>query len=160
MPAPTISSAVLQDDGRYLVTLSDGATFYTGLGSAEEISLLEQLLSQAGDPATTPVTLTDKLAGEDLTNDVLRVEQQGSPFAINTATTTIVSAVPGHLYRLRAIGGTLGGVTVYNNNAASGAVLLPTVTPLANGVLLEDIDFSIGLTIVTAAATVVVGSFR
>jgi hypothetical protein len=106
------------------------------------------------------VTLGTYLSGEDASKDVIKVEQRYTPFAISTATTTTILAAPGFLHEMLVIGGTLGNVTVYNNTAASGTVLLPTVTPVANGVLLKDILFTTGLTIVTAAATVIVGSYR
>jgi len=101
-----------------------------------------------------------KAAGEDLTNDVVKVENRGSYFNISTATTTTVKSTAGHVNKIRVIGGTLGAVTIYDNTAASGTVILPSVTPVADGVLLEDIDFATGLTIVTAAATVIAGSYR
>lgn len=110
-----------------------------------------------GDLSVTSGTVC---AGEDLTNNVQKIEQRGTPFAISTATTTTVKSGSGFVYNIRVIGGTLGNVTIYDNTAASGTVLLPTVTPVANGVLLENVSFSTGLTIVTAAATVIIGSTR
>jgi hypothetical protein len=106
------------------------------------------------------VTQGTELAGEDLNNGVLKVEQRGFSFAISTAATTTVKSGSGFVYKIRVVGGTLGNVTIYDNPAATGTVLLPTVTPVANGVLLENVSFSAGLTIVTAAATVIVGSYR
>ena len=106
------------------------------------------------------ITLATGLAGEDLTADRLKTEHRGSPFAISTATTTTVKSGAGFIYKIRVIGGTLGNVTIYDNTAASGTVLLPTVTPVQDGVLLENVSFATGLTIVTAAATIIVGSYR
>lgn len=91
---------------------------------------------------------------------MLKVESRYSGTAISTATTTTVKTGAGFIDRIRCIGGTLGNVTIYDNTAASGTVLLPTVTPVANGVLLEHIPFGTGLTIVTAAATVITVSYR
>ena len=106
------------------------------------------------------VTNATLQAGEDLTNDVLKVEQRYTNIAISTATTTTVKSGAGYLNCIRVIGGTLGNVTIYDNTAGSGTVLCPTVTPVQNGVLLENITFSTGLTVVTAAATVITGSYR
>jgi hypothetical protein len=79
--------------------------------------------------------------------------------AINTATTTVVSATGTRgVATLRVVGGTLGAVTVYNNGAASGTVIIPTVTPLSGAVLMENVPFDNGLTVVTASAMVVVGT--
>ena len=106
------------------------------------------------------VTLGSQIAGEDLTNEVQKVEQRGAGFNISSATTTTVRSGSGFIYNIRVIGGTLGAVTVYDNIAASGTVLCPTVTPVQNGILIENCTFGTGLTIVTAAATVITGSYR
>lgn len=99
------------------------------------------------------------IAGEDLTNDVLKVRIPGSYFQISSATTTVVKATAGYINSIICVGGTLGAVTVYDNTAASGAVIVPTVTPVAGGVLIKNVSFSTGLTILTAAATVITGSY-
>ena len=83
-----------------------------------------------------------------------------SRIAISTATTTVVSATGTRgLATVRIAGGTLGNITVYNNGEASGEVILPTCTPLSGAVLLENVPFNNGLTIVTASAMVVVGTY-
>lgn len=103
---------------------------------------------------------TSFLAGEDAVNDVLRVEGQYLPIAISTAATTVVKNSAGYVNKIICVGGTLGNVTIYDNTAASGTIICPTVTPVANGVLIENVLFNTGLTIVTAAATVLTGSYR
>lgn len=102
----------------------------------------------------------DLLSGEDPDAGVMKVENRGGYFNISSATTTVVKSGAGHINSIRVIGGTLGNVTVYDNTSGSGTVICPTVTPVANGVLIEDVDFTTGLTIVTAAATIITGSFR
>lgn len=104
--------------------------------------------------------LLETLAGEDVVNDVQKVETRGSAVNILTATTTTIKSAPGHVNRLIAVGGTMGNVTVYDNTAASGTVLFGPATPTAGGTIVENIDFSIGLTVVTAAATAISGSVR
>lgn len=99
-------------------------------------------------------------AGDDFLNDVKRVEQRFAYASISTATTTVVKNGAGFLHKLFVPGGTLGAVTVYDNTASSGTVIVPTVTPVAGGVLIEDVEFATGLTIVTAAATVITVSYR
>lgn len=101
-----------------------------------------------------------KLAGEDLVSDVIKVEQRYTPFAISTATTTTVKSGSGFVHIIRIVGGTMGNVTIYDNTAASGTVLLPTVTAVNGIIVLDDVTFTTGLTIVTAAATVITGSYR
>lgn len=99
-------------------------------------------------------------AGEDVSNDVHKIETRGAAVNILTATTTTIKSGPGHLNHLIAVGGTMGNVTIYDNTAASGTVLFGPATPTAGGVIIADIEFSVGLTVVTAAATAISGSFR
>ena len=106
------------------------------------------------------VTLATTMAGEDVANDVQKIETRGSAVNILTATTTTIKSAPGHVNRLIAVGGTMGNVTIYDNTAASGTVLFGPATPTAGGTIVENIDFSIGLTVVTAAATAISGSVR
>jgi len=108
----------------------------------------------------TPVFLPDTSAGEDVANDVQKVETRGASINILTATTTVVKSAPGHLNSLFAVGGTMGNVTIYDNTAASGTVLWGPGTPTAGARIAENIEFAVGLTIVTAAATLLGGSYR
>lgn len=105
------------------------------------------------------VSLADLLAGEDQGNGVFKVIKRGNYAYISTATTTTIKTSAGHINNIRVLGGTMGNVTIYDNTAGSGTVMVPAVTPAAGQVLLEDVDFSTGLTIVTAAATILVISF-
>ena len=83
-----------------------------------------------------------------------------TPVKISTATTTIVSATGTRgIATLRVLGGTMGNVTIYDNGAASGTTIVPTVTPVSGAVLIENMPFNNGLTVVTAAATVIVGTY-
>lgn len=100
------------------------------------------------------------LAGEDVANNVMKVENRGAAASITTAATTTIKSGPGHVNSIRVAGGVLGAVTIYDNTAASGTVILPEVTPIQGQVLLENIEFSIGLTIVTAAASIISVSYR
>jgi len=106
------------------------------------------------------VTLATALAGEDVINDVQKVETRGASINILTATTTVVKSGPGHLNSLFAVGGTMGNVTIYDNTVASGTVLWGPGTPAAGARIAENIEFSVGLTIVTAAASFLGGSYR
>ncbi len=125
-------------------------------------------LAPAGGPTTgvldadsnVGTTLATTLAGEDVANDVQKIETRGAAVNILTATTTTIKSGPGHLNHLIAVGGTMGNVTIYDNTAASGTVLFGPATPTAGGVIIADIEFSVGLTVVTAAATAISGSVR
>lgn len=105
-------------------------------------------------------TMLSTQAGEDVVNDVQKVETRGASINILTATTTVVKAAPGHLNGLYAVGGTMGSVTVYDNTVASGTILFGPATPTAGGIVMANVSFSIGLTVVTAAATCLSGSWR
>lgn len=105
-------------------------------------------------------TLATTLAGEDVINDVSKTETRGSAVNILTATTTTIKSAPGHINHLIAVGGTMGNVTIYDNTEASGTVLFGPATPTAGGVIVADIEFAVGLTVVTAAATAISGSVR
>jgi len=123
----------------------------------------------AGDRANLAISPNGELyvylsrltSGEDQANNVMKVEEQFSYANISTATTTTVKTGAGFIHEIRIIGGTaLGDVTVYDSLSASGAVICPAVTPVANSVIIRDIKVSIGLTIVTAAATTITISYR
>lgn len=85
---------------------------------------------------------------------------------VSTATTTVVDANgPGQLHSIVVVGGTLGAITVYDNTAGSGQVIVPAFTPptLSSGgafTITLDVSYSVGLTIVTAAATALVVTYR
>lgn len=98
--------------------------------------------------------LATAIAGEDLTNNVLKVEQRFSYIAISTAVTTTVKATSGFLHTITIVAAGASGntVTVYDNTAGSGTAIIPTFTPVV-GTLLLDVSFGTGLTIVTAGTT-------
>lgn len=92
----------------------------------------------------------------DPVNDGVTTYNFGNPVSvISTATTTTIKTGAGTAVSIRVLGGTLGNVTVYDNTAGSGTVLVPTVTPAAPTILLSEAGFTTGLTIVTAAATLI-----
>lgn len=136
-----------------------------GLEIDDPTSLATETEGDIGIPkgdlsARTITTDGTQAAGEDLGNDVLKVEGQFSFNSISTATTTTVKSGAGHLRRMVIAGGTLGDVTIYDNTAASGTVIQAAATPASGAVILEDLDFATGLTVVTAAATVINTSYR
>ena len=106
------------------------------------------------------VALGTKLAGEDIPNDVQKVETRGAYASITTATTTTIKIGHGHINEIRVAGGVLGQVTIYDSLLGSGQVILPSVTPVQGQVLLSNVEFSVGLTIVTAAASILSISYR
>lgn len=112
------------------------------------------------DGGSARVTQSTLQAGEDITGDVQKVETRGTPAVISTATTTLIKTGPGNVNSVRVAGGVLGNVAIYDGTDATGTVLLPAVTPVQGQVLLDDIRFSTGLTIVTLTATILTVSYR
>jgi hypothetical protein len=120
----------------------------------------------AGPPCGTTggqkTELSTTIAGENIGLDRLTVTGDYTTVAISTATTTTIKTGPGVIGSCQVLGGTLGAITVYDNTAASGTVIAPAFTPTATvpgTQILPDIRFSVGLTIVTAAATILQCSF-
>lgn len=108
-------------------------------------------------------TLATLIAGEDLTANVMKVEQRFSYASISTATTTTVKSGAGFLHTLSILGGTAGAITVYDNTAGSGTTICATFTPgsVSTPITLTlNVSFGTGLTIVTGAATVITVSYR
>ena len=112
------------------------------------------IYDECDSSANKRVMLGATLAGEAVADDVLKVEMRGYYTSITTAATTVVKSGPGWFQGCKVLGGTLGNVTIYDNTAASGAVIFAAFTPTASGDL-QGItpSFSVGLTVVTAAAT-------
>lgn len=136
-----------------------GLLLFSLLLLASEVFACPERMSDLTNNACRTTEATTR-AGEDVANDVQKVETRGAAVNILTATTTTIKSGPGHLNHLIAVGGTMGNVTIYDNTAASGTVLFGPATPTAGGVIVADIEFSVGLTVVTAAATAISGSYR
>lgn len=108
-------------------------------------------------------TLGTRIAGENVVADRLKVETPNSQAVVTTAATTVVKSGLGFLHTCTILGGVLGAITIYDNTAASGTVIVPTYTPAAadtSKTIILDTVFSTGLTIVTAAATILHCSYR
>ena len=102
--------------------------------------------------------LTTSIAGEDLVNDVQKVEQRFNYTNISTATTTTVKTGVGVLHSIVITnpGATSNSIKIYDNTAASGTVIVDWSTSggtPAAGSFVFDCAFTIGLTVVTAGTT-------
>lgn len=120
-------------------------------------------ITEVDSVGNAKTTLATSLAGEDLVNDVQKVEQRFSYATIKTATTTTIKAGAGFVHSISIIGGTLGAIAVYDNTAASGTEIIPSFTPTATlpcPTIILDESFSTGLTIITSAATIINVSYR
>lgn len=111
-------------------------------------------------PAIQNVGMYDKIAGEDLTNDVLKVNQVFSNTYISSATTTVVKTGAGLLHTI-VIGETAAGATtIYDNTAASGTIIAVLKASIAEQTFTFDAAFAIGLTVVTAGASKISVNWR
>lgn len=110
------------------------------------------------------VTLATLLAGEDLTNNVIKVEERFSYAGYTTAQAAVtIKSGAGFLHTVTIAGGTAGAVTIWDNTAGSGTVIIGAFTPgnvTVPVTLTLDVTFATGLTFTTAAATVITFSYR
>jgi hypothetical protein len=105
-------------------------------------------------------TLGTTIAGEDIPNDVTKVEFRNNGTYISTATTTVVKTGAGLLHTIVVQGGTTGTIIGYDNTAASGTILFSFDTTVALATYTFDVSFAVGLTVVTSAATKLTVSAR
>lgn len=106
-------------------------------------------------------TLATAVAGEDLTNDVLKVEQRFSYSNIASATTTTVKSGAGFLHSIVINTTAAGTITIYDNTAGSGTKIGTIAASVVIGsTMMYDVSFATGLTIVTAGASDITVSYR
>ncbi len=72
---------------------------------------------------------------------------------ITTATTTTISARPCYLSHIVVNGGTMGAITIWDNNATTGAVVATIASPLAGQHYVYDAAMVYGLKVVTSDNT-------
>lgn len=95
-------------------------------------------------------TLGTQLAGEDIPNDVLKVEQRGSGVMVSADTRVKTGAGFLHALTFTCLDAapTAGSVIVYDNSAESGTVLFNhtfTTTPFVPFTVTLDVTFATGL---------------
>lgn len=72
---------------------------------------------------------------------------------ISSAATTTVKSGEGTLHSLVVNTTAAGATTIYDNTAGSGTVIAVLKSSVAEGFFLYDVKFTVGLTVVTAAAS-------
>lgn len=110
------------------------------------------------DPKVVNSLLPFTIAGEDIANDVLKVESRYSAANITTQTTTTVKSGAGLLKRIVFNKPLASGVVaVYDNTAGSGTLIATITLPstLLNGPFFLDYEdvVTTGITVVTSGAT-------
>jgi hypothetical protein len=106
------------------------------------------------------VYLAGQIAGEDLTDNVMRVEEQYSYQYISTATTTTIKTGAGMFRGIIVGGGTAGTIIIYDNTAGSGTIIQSFDSTNAIASYMFSCKFATGLTIVTGAATKITVIYR
>lgn len=115
---------------------------------------------KGGDDVVTIGKLNQRIAGEDITNDVLKTEERFSYTYISTATTTTVKSGSGFLHTITVNGGTAGTIICYDNTAGSGTIIASFDSTNALNTYQFNVSFGTGLTIVTSAATKITVAYR
>ncbi len=112
----------------------------------------------------TKVTQATQIAGEDITNDVLKVEHRYSYARIlGTAATTVdtvVKSAAGFLHTITVATTSIGTVTVYDNTAGSGTVVALFPASVGENTFTLDVSLSTGITISTTDASDLTVSYR
>lgn len=92
-------------------------------------------------------TLDTLIAGEDLTNNVLKTEQRFSYSFTSLASITTVKSGAGFVHSVLVGAVSMPSLTIYDNTAASGTVLasFSPNTPIKD--YLIDVSFTTGLTL-------------
>jgi hypothetical protein len=107
------------------------------------------------DPAES-VSLSTLIAGEDQTNDVLKVEQQFTYKNLAANANTSVKSTPGFLHALviNKIGASSNTITVYDGTDATGTVIATIDSTIAGApTRIFDVSFTTGLYVAIATGT-------
>lgn len=126
--------------------------------------------SEAAEPSSASFTpyLLEQIAGEDLTNDVLKVEQRFSPSGVLTSDTTVKTGagfVHTVTFSQNDAAPTAGTIDIYDGTSSSGTKIFTwtLTTAVFNPVTVTlDMSFSVGLFIdfTTTADVAVQASYR
>jgi hypothetical protein len=157
----TTIAATIAANGIYQVAVAGLRTIRTKVSAITSgtVNVSAQAVMSAFTPHTLNAHLADKL---DYVND--SITTHGTPHYVTTissATTTTIANFPIVVSEIRVLGGTLGNVTVYDSPTASGTVVIPGFSPDKGQVLVGCAsNFSLGCTVVTAAATFLTVTWR
>lgn len=102
-------------------------------------------------------TLPQKIAGEDLVNDVQKVEQR---FQYANLTAAAVKTGAGVLHAIVVNSTAAGTISVFDNSAASGTTIATLKASIGEASYRFDAAFATGLTVVLAGASNVTIVYR
>lgn len=97
--------------------------------------------------------LGTRIAGEDISRGIMKVQQEFTPYAITTAGSYTVSAGPCLLGSIVVQGWTAGTIKIYDNTSATGTPVLDFDSTATIASYPINGKFSIGCFIVTSANT-------
>lgn len=101
---------------------------------------------QGGDDVVTLGKLNPKLAGEDLTNDVLKVEERAN--YTNITADTLIKTGAGRVFGILVASHTSGSIKLWDNTSAATTVLLNTYSYSSGSQVISfpaGIEFTTGL---------------
>lgn len=138
------------------------ASLLDGTNTIGKVKITDGTEEMAVDASNNAqVSLGTKIAGEDLTNDVLKNDPASYTYEyISTNTTTTAKSGAGRLHAITIGETAAGAITIYDNTAASGTIIGILKASIAEGTYTFNVAFSTGLTIVTAAASKLTVSYR
>ncbi len=106
------------------------------------------------------VSLASQIAGEDLTNNVMKVEQRFSPAYISTATTTQVKTGAGFLHAIVVTETAAGTIGIIDNTTGTTVNIGQLKSSINEGTYTFNCAFTTGLRIITAAASKITVIYR
>jgi len=136
--------------------MTDGQYLSTRQAVPNKGTATPQVDSVGNQRATLETYISgERSAGSSTGSDYMNVRSENTYTSITTATTTLIKTGSGMLKSITILGGTGGLVSVFDNTAGSGTALIPAFTAVTTTsvTLTFDAVFATGLTIVTAAAT-------
>jgi len=142
-----------------------GAKYIGGRVFVEDTGLWYIISANGGLVAYNQgVSLTTRIAGEDLNNDVLKTENRFAYKSFSAATSASnIKTGSGLLHTINILGGTAGSLLVWDSTGGSGTLIVPGVILGSTSVpvtLTFDTAFNYGLTFTTGCATIISFSYR
>ncbi len=122
--------------------------------------IINQLFNPDTNKLTVDTTLGERIAGEDLVNDVQKVEERFQPTNLTAAATTVIKTGAGVLHSIVINATAAGSITLYDNTAASGVKIGTLKASIGENTYTYNGTFSTGLTVVLAAASDVTVMWR
>jgi hypothetical protein len=149
-------SAVASSVVGYLNTLPFGKYNATAPTLTDGQFVVDQV-DVNGNKKVTQATL---LAGEDLTNDVVKVEQRFTYAYISTATTTQVKTGAGFLHKIIVNTTAAGTIKIIDDVSGSTVNIGQMKASIAEGDYEYNLSFTTGLRIITAATSDITVVYR